>query len=192
MATDPGEITTLLQRWSHGDSDAFPRLVTLAYDDLRAIAHRRLHGGPGVTLPTTALVHEVFLRLVARDTAGDTWQNRAHFYAFASRAMRTILVDHARRTHAARRGGDAVRIPFEDSLVVDTGAADVLGVDEALDLLAAQHPRMAQVVEFRFFGGFSVAEVADLLQTSVRSVERDWTRARAYLLESLEAMNRAE
>jgi RNA polymerase sigma factor (TIGR02999 family) len=193
MSTDPGDITTLLHRWSLGDPEAFPRLVALAYDDLRAIAHRRLLGGGGTTLPTTALVHEVFLRLVERDTAGDTWESRAHFYAFASRAMRTILVDHARRTQAARRGGDQVRIPLDESAVAGQGgAAEVLGVDEALTQLARQHPRMAQVVEFRFFGGFDVTEVAELLGTSVRTVERDWTRAKAYLLESLQSMNTLE
>jgi len=195
MASDPGEITALLHRWSEGDADAFPRLVALAYDDLRAIAHRRLlgRGSPDATLPTTALVHEVFLRLVARQATGDSWPSRAHFYAFASRAMRTILVDHARRTHAARRGGNRQRVSLDDSaLVAPDGALDVLGVDEALTHLAERHPRMAQVVEFRFFGGFSVDEVAELLGISVRTVEREWTRAKAHLLESLQAMNPPE
>lgn len=192
MSSNPGDITALLQRWSLGDPEAFPRLVTVAYDDLRAIAHRRLLGGrrDGETLSTTALVHEVFLRLVGRDPGGDAWESRAHFYAFASRAMRTILVDHARRAGALRRGGDRTRMALDDAAVEALdGAEDVLGVDEALTRLASVNPRMAQVVEYRFFGGFSVPEVAELLGTSVRTVEREWTRAKAYLLESLQAMN---
>lgn len=191
MSTQPGEITALLSRWSSGDPDAFPRLVALAYDDLRAIAHRRLldRGAPGSELSTTGLVHEVFLRLVSRDAGTDHWQSRAHFYAFASRAMRTILVDHARRAQAGRRGGGLAHIPLEESAVAGPGtSADVLGVDEALTHLAARHPRMSEVVELRFFGGFSVSEVADVLGMSVRSVEREWTRAKAYLLETLQSM----
>lgn len=189
MPTDPGDITALLSRWTSGDPDAFPRLVALAYDDLRAIAHRRLRGGGdgGAEFSTTALVHEVYLRLAARDPARDEWQSRAHFYAFASKAMRTILVDHARRLQAERRGGGAPRLPLEEDAVADPdGSADVLGVDEAVTRLAERHPRMAQVVELRFFGGFSVHEVAEVLGTSVRTVEREWTRARTYLRESLQ------
>jgi RNA polymerase sigma factor (TIGR02999 family) len=133
-------------------------------------------------------VHEVFLRLVGRDGVGE-WQSRAHFYSFASRAMRHILVDHARRTRTERRGGDQVRIPLEETAVAGAdGPADVLGVDEAVNHLAERHPRMAQVVELRFFGGLTVPEVAEVLDTSVRTVEREWTRAKAYLLESLEGI----
>jgi RNA polymerase sigma factor (TIGR02999 family) len=188
MATSPGDITALLGKWSDGDRDAFGRLVSLAYDDLRAIAHRRLagQGDGGGELDTTGLVHEVFLRLVGRDVARDDWESRAHFYGFASRAMRTILVDHARRIRAPRRGGDQVRLPLdEDTVTGPDAAADLLDVDEAIDRLAGHHPRMAEIVELRFFGGFSVAETAKVLGTSVRTVEREWTRARAYLLESL-------
>lgn len=192
MPTDSGDITALLRQWSLGDPEAFPRLVSAAYDDLRAIAHRRLLGGrrAGDTLSTTALVHEVFLRLVGRDSARDSWESRAHFYAFASRAMRTILVDHARRSGAQRRGGGRPPLSLDESVLeVGAGAEDLLGVDEALTRLADVHPRMAQVVEFRFFGGFSVPEVADLLGVSIRTVEREWARAKAYLLESVQSMN---
>lgn len=188
MSTAPGDITALLARWAEGDDGAFARLVALAYDDLRAIAHRRLLAtGGGDTFSTTALVHEVFLRLVDREGSGE-WPTRAHFYAFASRAMRHILVDQARRTHAERRGGGQVRIPLEDlEAATRDGPADVIGVDEALTRLADRHPRMAQVVELRFFGGLTVEEVSQVLGTSVRTVEREWTRARAYLLESLDS-----
>lgn len=187
MSSASGDITALLVRWAEGDESAFARLVALAYDDLRAIAHRRLlASGRGDTLSTTALVNEVFLKLVNRAGTGD-WPSRAHFYAFASRAMRHILVDHARRTHAERRGGGQVRIPLDEVAVAELdGSADVIGVDEALTRLAARHPRMAQVVELKFFGGLTVPESAQVLGTSVRTVEREWTRAKAYLLESLD------
>ena len=185
MSTNQGPLTTLLNRWSQGDANAFPQLMALAYDDLRAIAHRRLvAAGGGGTLATTALVHETYLRLAGRE--GGSWESRAHFYAFAARAMRHILVDRARRAHAERRGGDAVQIPLDETAVVGSdGTADVLRVHEAVDHLAERHPRMAQVVELRFFGGLSVPEVAGILDASVRTVEREWTRAKAYLLESL-------
>jgi RNA polymerase sigma factor (TIGR02999 family) len=185
MSTDPGPITALLNRWSAGDPDAFPQLMTLAYRDLRAIAHRRLLStGGGGTLATTGLVHETYLRLAGRE--GGSWQSRAQFYGFAARAMRHILVDRARRARAERRGGDAVRIPLDESMVGrGDGAADVLRVHEAVEQLAERHPRMAQVVELRFFGGLTVPEVADALDASVRTVEREWTRAKAYLQESL-------
>lgn len=188
MSTNPGEITALLDRWSQGDAEAFTQLVALAYDDLRAIAHRRLLATGGAdTLSTTALVHEVFLRLVGREGGGE-WEGRAQFYSFASLAMRHILVDHARRTQAQRRGGDQVSIPLEETAVSGSdGQADVLGVDEAVTRLAARHPRMARVVELRFFGGLTVPEVAEVLDTSIRTVEREWARAKAYLLESLES-----
>ncbi len=184
MPSEPSTITTLLSRWSEGDADAFPQLVAVAYDDLRAIAHRRLLAGGGDDMATTALVHEAYLRLVGQ--TGGEWESRAHFYAFASGAMRHILVDHARRRQAERRGGGAVRIPLEEAtLAHEADFADVLGVDEAVRLLAERHPRMARVVELRFFGGLSVPEVAQVLNASVRTVEREWTRARAYLLETL-------
>lgn len=184
MTSEPGAITALLSRWSAGDADAFPALVALAYDDLRAIAHRRLRAGASDDLATTALVHEAYLKLSGHQ--GGEWAGRAQFFAFASRAMRHILVDHARREHAARRGGNTVRIPLEEGAVgAGNSSADVLGVDEAVERLTERHPRMAQVVELRFFGGLTVPEVATVLDTSPRTVEREWTRARAYLLETL-------
>jgi RNA polymerase sigma factor (TIGR02999 family) len=181
---DPGTITALLSRWSKGDAEAFPALIALAYDDLRAIAHRRLLAGGGDELATTALVHEAYLRLVGH--AGGEWAGRAQFFAFASLAMRTILVDHARREHAAKRGGSAVQIPLaEGDPVADDGTADILEVDDAVQRLAERDPRMAKVVELRFFGGLTVPEVAEVLGTSPRTVEREWMRAKAYLLEVL-------
>jgi RNA polymerase sigma factor (TIGR02999 family) len=183
MTSDPGTITALLSQWREGDPEAFPRLITLAYDDLRAIAHRRLRGGRSDELATTALVHEAYLKLLGSD---GRWETRAQFYAFASRAMRHILVDHARRIGADKRGGDSVHISFEEGDVAGSDlSADVLGVNEAVERLAERHPSMARVVELRFFGGLSVEEVAEVLETSQRTVEREWTRAKAYLRESL-------
>lgn len=183
MASDPETITSLLSQWREGDPDAFPRLIALAYDDLKAIAHRRLRGGRSDDLATTALVHEAYLKLMGSE---GRWTTRAQFYSFASRAMRHILVDHARREGATKRGGNVVRIPFEEEeFTPEPGSADVLGVDEAVEQLAARHPSMARVVELRFFGGLSVAEVAEVLETSPRTVEREWTRAKAYLQETL-------
>ena len=186
MDTASGQVTQLLARWSEGDESAFASLVTLVYEDLRAIAHRRLLASQGQeTLATTALVNEVYLRLVGH--SGGRWDGRAQFFAFASRAMRHILVDHARRSGAEKRGGAAVQLALDESTVVGRDATgDVLGVDEAIKRLAVRNPRMARVVELRFFGGLNVAETAELLQTSVRTVEREWTRAKAYLLETLD------
>jgi RNA polymerase sigma factor (TIGR02999 family) len=185
MDSSPGQVTQLLAQWSEGDEAAFSALVTLVYDDLRAIAHRRLLASQHDTLATTALVNEVYLRLVGH--AGGQWEGRAQFFGFASRAMRHILVDHARRARAEKRGGSAVQIALDDIRAPGNDAAgDVLGVDEAIDRLAQRNVRMAQIVELRFFGGFNVVETAEVLGTSVRTVEREWTRAKAYLLEELD------
>lgn len=184
MPPDSGTITSLLLRWSEGDPEAFPRLVALAYDDLRAIAHRRRMAAGTAGMATTAVVHEAYLKLVG--SRAGPWEGRAHFYAFASTAMRHLLVDHARRERAQRRGGTAVQIPLEeDEVASGDGAADVLGVHEAIEQLAQRNPRMARVVELRFFGGLTIPEVAEVLETSPRTVEREWTRARAYLLDTL-------
>lgn len=191
MNTSPGQVTRLLERWSDGDETAFAALVTLVYDDLRAIAHRRLRAGRAQeTLATTALVNEVYLRLA--DHTGGHWNSRAQFFAFASRAMRHILVDHARRANAEKRGGPTLRVALEETVVPgDDRTGDVLGVDEAVDWLAQRHPRMARIVELRFFGGLNVNETAEVLRTSVRTVEREWTRAKAYLLELLDGQAHA-
>jgi RNA polymerase sigma factor (TIGR02999 family) len=191
MTSDPGTITALLVRWSDGDAEAFPALAALAYDDLRAIAHRRLRASASDELATTALVHEAYLKLSGHREG--EWEGRAQFFAFASRAMRHILVDHARRDQAARRGGSAVRIPLEELAVgAEDAVADVLGVNEAVERLTVRHPRMAQIVELRFFGGLTVTEVATVLDTSPRTVEREWTRAKAYLLETLRGSSQVD
>jgi len=150
------------------------------YDDLRQIAHRMLRRhAPADTLHTTALVHEAYLKLDGHEASA---VDRAHFFALAARAMRFIVVDHARARRAAKRGGGAHRVtlgPAHD--VADLRADEVLALDEALSRLAAERPRLAQVVELRFFGGLTFEEAAEAAGVSVRTAKRDWDLARAWL-----------
>lgn len=181
-----GEITQVLARCAGGDREAFERLVPLVYDDLRRIAHRRLQSErTDHTLDTTAVVHEAYLALVHQATA--TWVDRAHFFAVAARVIRHVLIDHARRRGAKKRGGGDVRVPLAEDLVSAEGVRDVdlLALDEALAELGARDSRLEKVVECRFFAGMTVRETATALGTSERTVERDWTRARAYLYQAL-------
>lgn len=180
-----GEITRLVERWGEGDEAALGRLIELVYDDLRQIAHRHLRlDRPDHTINTTALVHEAYVRLAQHEQG--VWRSRAQFFAFASRAMRHILIDYARRRRAAKRGGTRVQVPLDENMAaVEAEAAELLALDEALDMLAKRSERMARVVECRFFGGLSVHETAEALDSSVRTVEREWTRARAYLHRAL-------
>jgi len=180
------EITQLLTRWSGGDQEAFDRLVELVYKDLRAIARKHLVAGPpDAVLDTTVLVHEAYLKLSG---AGEgEWSGRAQFFAFCSTVMRRLLIDFARERNSLKRGGTRVRVPLrDDAAVLDSQVLDLLIVEEALTRLEELSPRMARLVECRFFGGMSVAETAEALETSVRTVEREWTRARAYLERALE------
>lgn len=182
------EIVSLLQAHATGDATALDHLMPLVYDDLRRIAHRRLRGERRMhTLDTTAIVHEAYLRLVS--SADQTWKDRAHFFAIASRVIRNVLTDYARQRGALKRGGSVIRVPLREDMVGDPDTADrdvdLLALDEALSALALHDPRLEQVVECRFFGGLSVLETAEALGTSVRTVERDWTRARAYLYREL-------
>lgn len=180
-----GEITQLVRRWSEGEAGAFDQLIELVYDDLRRIAHHHLDiGARGGTVDTTALVHEAYLKLVRAE--GGTFDGRAQFFAFCSKAMRRILIDYARRRSAAKRGGEQTRVPLtEDAAVVDAEVTRMLGVDEALQELEKRDERMGRIVECRFFGGMSVPDTAEALGTSTRTVEREWARARAYLYAAL-------
>lgn len=180
------EITSLAQRWSDGDEGALEQLIELTYPKLRRLAHRHARSGGGdPTIDTTALVHEAYLHM-----AGDrdnVWPSRAHFFAFCSKVMRRVLIDYARRRSAEKRGGTLVRVPLTEGMArVDSQVAEVLQVEQALERLAARDERMARVVECRFFGGLSIDETAEALDTSARTVVRDWTRARAYLLRTLD------
>jgi RNA polymerase sigma-70 factor, ECF subfamily len=193
MSTPPeapgrGEVTELLRAWSDGDEGAFDRVLPLVYEELHRMAARYLVGERStVSLQTTALINELCVRLLGWDPV--PWQNRGHFFGVSAQMMRRVLVDIARRRHAERRGGaNAIRVPLED---VDIGASpatvDVLAVDMALDMLAREDKRKAQVVELRFFGGLSIEETAEALQISVRTVHTDWTLARAWLYRTLTA-----
>ncbi len=155
------------------------------YDELRRIAQKAMNNErPGHTLQATALVNEVYLRLDASDRR---WNSRAHFFAAAAEAIRRILIDHARSRGAAKRGGALGRVPMDDSLAIaGAGDIDLLDLDEALKDLNDMDPRMARVVELRFFGGLDVAEVADVLGFSKRTIENDWTAARAWLRSRLD------
>ena len=157
-------------------------LFPLVYEELRRIAHLRLRRlGRGETLNTTALVHEAFLRLAER--TGPSWIDRAHFCALAARAMRFVLVDHARAQGARKRGGGEVRVPLDEiQIAAEARAHELLALDETLQRLAAREPRLAQLVEYRFFGGLAYEEIADLTGLSVPTVKRDWHRARSWLL----------
>ena len=182
-----GDVTALLRSWRAGDPAALDLLVALVYDALRQLAAQRLRrsGSGGVTLQPTALVHEAFLRLVHGDI---DWQSRAHFFAVASKTMRNVAIDHARRRQAGKRGGDVVRVDLtgEADLAAAGPAVDVLALDEALSRLEALDARQAKVVELRFFAGLSSPEIAALLDCSPTTVERDWRTARAWLFRELE------
>ena len=186
----PGEITRLLAAARQGDASAMDRLMVLVYDELRAIAHRQLRRRrPGQTLDTTALVHEAYLKLV--DPGGAPWQERHHFLSVAAIAIRHILVDAARRRAARKRGGEAVRVTFDElapacgDLDAGADAVEILALDDALTSLAALNERLSRLVELRFFAGLTEEEAAEVLGTSERTVRRDWRKARAFLFHAL-------
>jgi RNA polymerase sigma factor (TIGR02999 family) len=180
-----GEITALLVRWQRGDANALEALIPLVYQDLRRVAQRYLaHERPGHTLQSTALVNEVYLRLVP--TQHFEWQNRTHFFALAAKIMRQILVDHARGRLSEKRGGDAIRLSLEAAEEVALpSTVDVLALDDALNKLEQMDEQQCRVVELKFFAGLSNADAATALNTSVSTVKRDWTTARAWLLREM-------
>jgi RNA polymerase sigma factor (TIGR02999 family) len=162
-------------------------VVSRAYHELREMAHGRLGRGDRGTLSTTGLVHETYLKL-AVDSASATWGDRAHFLAIASLAMRYVLVDRARARRALKRGGAGEHVTFDDEVIgVDGQAEMVLDFNDALDRLAAWDPRLARVVDCRFFGGLTESETAEALGLTVRTVQRDWVKARIILRRALGA-----
>jgi RNA polymerase sigma-70 factor (ECF subfamily) len=178
------DVTALLQAWGRGERAALDELLPLVYGELRRQAARHLRAqAAGHTLQPTALVHEVYLRLVDQPTV--EWQGRAHFFGVAARAMRSILVDHARARHAAKRGGRARAVTLGAAHGVAEAEVDVLALDEALTGLAALDARQAHVVELRYFGGLSIEETAQVLGISHATVERDWKTARLWLKREL-------
>ena len=178
-------ITQLLRAWGNGDRQALERLTPLVYEELHRAAHRYMADErAGHTLQTTALVNEVYLRLV--DVRGVNWQNRAHFFAICARTMRRILIDFARSRQYQKRGGEAVSVALDDALGVSAQpAVDLVALDDALKGLAKLDPRKIEVVELRFFGGLSVEETAEVLKISPDTVMRDWKFARAWLAREL-------
>lgn len=184
--TAENEVTDLLTALRQGDPAAASRLVPLVYEELHAMAHRRLRRfRPGQTLNTTALVHEAYLKLVAPARAD--WQDRVHFLAVAATAMRYIVVDYARRRSAEKRGGGLRHTSLEAAkLGVEGRAVEMLALDQALQRLAAVSERLARVVELLFFGGLTEEEAAAVLGVSERTVRRDWRKARAFLCRVLE------
>ena len=177
--------TDVLEELRSGSRDALDRLLPIVYEELRAIAHRHLARDPGGTLVTTALVHEAYLKLVDQSKA--EWHDRAHFFALASVAMRHVLINRAKARESLKRGG--ARRPMtldEETIAVDDQAASLLEIDDALQRLAALSPRLARVVECRFYGGLSQEETAEVLGVTVRTVERDWSKARLLLRRALE------
>jgi RNA polymerase sigma-70 factor, ECF subfamily len=184
-AEHTAEVTQLLEAWGAGDESALRRLVPLVQNELHRIARACMAGErAGHSLQATALVNEAYVRMV--DVQRVNWQNRAHFLAMAARLMRRVLVDHARSRNYQKRGGDVVRITFDEmSLGGIEPTRELLALDEALDALASVDARKSSVVELRFFGGLSVEETAIVLEVSVDTVMRDWKLARAWLLREL-------
>ncbi len=189
---DQGTVTQLLLNLRQGVPGAMDSLFSRVYENLRDVARRQRRGWDGhQTLNTTALVHEVCLRLV--DQREDDWEGRAHFMGVAARAMRRLLVDHARRKKARKRGGDVQKVPFEEGAEVviplsekQTRTLELL--DDALKRLERNNTRQGQVVECRFFGNMSIEATAAALGISRNTVKRDWSRARVWLLQELQAV----
>lgn len=184
-STGTEEVTRLLVAWRDGRAGVADRLFPLIYDELRRIARRQLRRErQGHTLSTTALVHEAYLRLVDQTRLFST--DRVHFYAIAARAMRRILVDHARQRYAQKRGGKQTPLPLdEERMGAKEQATLMLALDHALERLGKRNQRLSQVVECRFFGGLTEEETAAVLDVSPRTVRRDWAKARAWLYKEL-------
>ena len=181
----PNDISELLVAWGGGDQSALERLMPLVYDELKRVAHRYMRGERvSHTLQTTALVNEAYLRLVSwKDVQ---WQNRAQFFAVSAQMMRRILVDFARDKQYLKRGGGALQVSLSEAAAFTEGRGrDLVALDEALTALADVDKRKAQVVEMRFFGGLSIAEVAEVLKVSEETINRDWRLAKVWLLRQL-------
>ena len=177
----PKQVTVLLEEWSHGNEHALDELVPLVEAELHRLARQYMsRERAGHTLQTTALVNEAYLRLA--EVHDVRWENRAHFFAIAARIMRRIMIEHARKRQQLKRGGGALRITLDEgAIIADERSAELLALDDALQLLTAKYPRKAQVVELRFFGGLTVSEAAAVLKVDERTVKRDWEFARAWL-----------
>jgi len=182
---DPTEITDLLRAWSGGDQTALDRLAERVYGELRIMARRHMKNErPDKTLQTTALVHEVYIRLV--DVTKVEWHERAQFFAMTAQMMRRILVDGARARKSQKRGGLLHKVNLDETAILsNTEDRSILALDEALTTFSQLAPRQAKVVELRYFGGLTEEEIAAALKVSARTVRRDWDLARAWLLREL-------
>jgi len=178
-------VTRLLLQWSEGDTAAREALIPLVYEELRRIARHCLASQrPDHTLQSTALVHEAYLRLV--DHSSVHWENRVHFFAVAAQLMRRILVDHARKQRAAKRGGGNLTLVLDEAVAPPARrAVDLIALDDALNGLAALDSRQSQIVELRFFGGLSIEDTSQLLDISPATVKREWVTARAWLYQQV-------
>ena len=179
------DVTQLLRAWSDGDQQALEELTPLVYQELYRRAHWHMaREHPGHTLQTTALVNEIYMRLV--DLHGVSWRDRAHFFAMSSRLIRRVLIDAARARASLKRGGGSPHVMLDEELLVSREPrADLVALDDALNALAAIDQRKSQVVELRFFGGLGVDETAEVLKVSPETVKRDWKLAKAWLLREL-------
>jgi RNA polymerase sigma-70 factor, ECF subfamily len=178
-------VTELLRQWSRGDDAALAELTPLVYEELRRLAHHHMDGQRADhTLQTTALVNEAYLRLA--DQTNPRWQNRAHFFAVAARAMRQILVSYARSNRAQKRGGGALKVEFEEAALLSPAQShEIVDLHEALERLSTLDARKAQVVELKYFGGLNYDEIAEVLKTSRVTVRRDWEFAKVWLYTEL-------
>lgn len=185
MPEQPREtVTALLLRWRQGDNTALDQLIPMVYAELRRVARAHLRAYPNPSLQPTALVHELYLRLAESDRM--IVHDRTHFFAIAARVMRQVLVDHARRRQADKRGGGVTIISLETTTEpARPPGVDVLVIDEALDQLTSVDARLCRVVELRFFGGLNIEETAEALEVSTATVERDWAMAKAWLFQRL-------
>lgn len=177
----PNAVTQLLIQWGNGDRAALNQLLPMVYRELHKMAKRYMvQQNVNHTLQTTAVIHEAYLKMAGGSEQG--WENRAHFFGVAAKAMRHVLVDHARNRGAAKRGGDIQLLPIDEGLAVVGGPArEMIALDEALTALSASYPRQAEVVELRYFGGLSVEDVARTLKVSPETVARDWRFAKSFL-----------
>ena len=185
-SADSKDITLLLREWSDGNGEVLDALVPLVYEELRRQAARYLRRErPDHTLQTTALIHEAYLKLI--DQRDVEWESRTHFYAIAAQAMRRILVDYAKTRHREKRGGDDIKLPLEEAMLVATKekSVDLTALDEALDKLAERDAQQARIVELRYFSGLSLDETAEAMHISRATVARDWQMAKAWLLREL-------
>ena len=183
---EPGQVTQLLNRVGAGDADASRSLFSLVYDHQRRIAGAQSRrSGPDHTLTPTALVNEAYIKMIGRIPGG--LENRVHFFGIAARAMRQVLIDHAERKAAIKRGGDAQFVTFDESALEQAASAkQLLSLNEALERLGENDPRLVRIVEYRFFAGLKQDEIAALLDVSVPTVKREWRAARAWLRDALD------